>query len=594
MTTRDARWVAATLLCLAPAVALPFGWYASGGLVYLREDSWAPAAPTLSQPRLDVALQLSLHGDVIAPEYLLYAGNVGYLWGTASANGTQTDTARSLTYELQANVLHHPSSPLKLSGFASKTDSRTHDFLSANTIGDQTATTYGATVTADGIDRPSASVGFARADSHQTLGTLVEHDRSANTVTATVSSRGGPLSLSGNYRGEWVDGNWVADQYQAHHASVIGYARFGAQRDLTVYDTYYRRIPTAEQAGSFASEINTFIATYRDGNQLGRSSSLSYSDLRTVTTLDATSEQRLSNSLAYSGDYRLPSPEFFVRGGADIGRTSLARTGVGTLDSSGGTLGAQLWWYRDVSTGKDLGAGVTESWQYELAGGPVVSYLDTVGRSAEMGYGASAHGRMGVAFGSRRINGVYDVVYGKDLHAEPGWTLSQSGNAAVSGVAGAGRYSLGLNLSATRRETPVFGSVGSRTLSAIGSYRWGRHAFVGQASITNGTVPGTSSFVGDGIFVPTGFGTRQSNLVAQASTALSSGLAAHVDGRYSESAGPGQPSTSGWDAGAGLSWRYAAFDVSIEDRISWYYASGGRSSQNQLLLQVTRSVGSGR
>ena len=92
MTIRVPTWVAATLLCLAPATALPLDWRASAGLGYQRADTWAPEAPRVSQPHLDISLALQLRGDIVAPTLFSYYGSVGWTRTTSSINGADTVT----------------------------------------------------------------------------------------------------------------------------------------------------------------------------------------------------------------------------------------------------------------------------------------------------------------------------------------------------------------------------------------------------------------------------------------------------------------------------------------------------------------------
>ncbi len=594
MTIRVPTWVAAALLCLAPATALPFEWSGSAGLVYQRSDAWSPGFPRDSQPYLDVSLALRLRGDVVAPAFFSYDGSVAWVRSTSGANGAETGVGTSLVYDLGVHVLHHQTSPLKLTGYASRSDSRSEQKLVGDQVGDETSSIYGGNVALAGAGKPSLTLGFNHLERTRTLDSVLNHEQSANGVTAGITSSGGPLSLSANYRGDWSRGTWVSDDHQSHIANVLGVARFQGTGDLTISDVYYRRVPTSTDAGAFGSEVNSFRAAYRNGFVPGRQWTLSYSDVRAVTTVDASGEQTLSNSLHYTRDQRLSAPEYFLRGSADFSTSSQERSGAGSLSASGATVGLQLWWYHDVSTGRKIAPGVIESYQYEIAGGPLVSYVDPAGEPVALGYGATAHGRIGIPLGARRLNGTYDVNFGTNLYAQSGWSLTQSAGVDMTGPAGGGAYDAHLSVAASRRSAPVLGPSASRSVMASGNYRWGRYSLLGQASLSNGTLPGTSSFVGDGLFIPTGFDTRQVGVLVQAAVTLHSGLSAHVDGRVSESAGPGQPSNSGWDASAGVSYRYAAFDVSLDDRISWYEAPGGRYSRNVVFVRISRSIGSGR
>jgi hypothetical protein len=79
-------------------------------------------------------------------------------------------------------------------------------------------------LTLTGAGKPSLTLGFNHRESTLTLDSVLNHEQSANGVNAGITSSGGPLSLTANYRGDRSSGTWVSDDYQSHIANVLGVA----------------------------------------------------------------------------------------------------------------------------------------------------------------------------------------------------------------------------------------------------------------------------------------------------------------------------------------------------------------------------------
>ncbi len=592
MRPRDLRKIAAFLLCLLPAVSAAFDWTSRIGLLYDRSDSWTATTPRETVPRLDVDLSLDLRGDVVSPTLLAWSGGVGYRYDTTDFNGTRASASNALVYNANATLFGDRSSALTLAGSAARSNSRGESYFNTTGVADQVATSYGGTMDLKVSGLPRLSLGFSRMESEERLDSILNHERSMKLMTGGMSHGAGAFSYNATYTGEFSDGSWVADQYATHQVSVGAVSSLDPERDISVNDSYYRRIPSTGASGSFRSEINAFRAAYRGGLTPGQIGLLTYSDQRAVTVSGPLSEESLANSLNYQQDVRLPSPEYFLRGIADVSMTEQGRSDAGTLRSRGATLGAELWWRRFSWTGVKLEPGRYGSRLYEIGGGPVVALLDTPGEPTQVGYGASAHATLAVPWRNRQVAASYNVSYGANAFGQPGWTLSQTGNGTVSGPAGIGGYTAGLSLSGQRFSSPVLGAGASRSMAAHANYSWLRYSVGGHASLSEGILPGTSAFLGDGLFIPVGFDTRQTSVSVEGTASFGS-LTARAKGGYTDSVGPGQPSSSAYDAGGALSYRFAAFNVSVEDRITLYRQSGAEINRNEVFVRLSRTFGGG-
>jgi hypothetical protein len=602
VTGRGARTLAAVLLCAAPAAAAAFEWTGRVGLAYDRLDTWTPPAPRQTAPRLDVDLRLDVRGDVAGHGIVDYGAGAGWRRMTSEVQGQSSGLENALVYHADVTVLGYMRSPLTLRMFADRTDG-TWERTSGETLtGERLWTSYGATMDVRASGVPALTLGATHAENEDRLQTVPFHDRSLDSLSATLSHSTSAFGLNAGYRGEWSEGSWVADRYDGREVNVTGTSNLAADRTLTVVDRYFSRAPSTQEAGSFGTEVNSFRAMYQDaGATPGRTTTLHYSDQRasTVVSMDPSalataarsSDESRTNSLQLRHDSRLPHPEHFVRSVADVSMTDLRRGDASALRTIGGTVAGELWWRRFASTGMKLQPGVYGSRVYELAGGPLVGFVDTAELGTKVGYGGTAHARIGVPWRERQVAGVYDLSYSSNAYGRRGWVLAQGGNGTISGRAGIGGYSLALNVAAQRSWSPVIGPSASRSITGLLRYSWLRYSVQGQASISNGVLPGTSAFVGDGFFVPVGFDTRQTSVALAASASWPSGFGLRADARYTESIGPGQPSYSLYEASSAILYRYGAFDLSMEDRVTTPRIGGGAKA-NAFFVRVSRAFGS--
>jgi len=588
---RDVRCAGAALVLLLPATATAFDWAAQVGLLYDRSDTWAENIPRTTQPRLDLDLRLDLRGAIGGPGILAYGGSAAYRRTTTELNGERTGLDNVLTYNVEAAVLQNRKSPVGLTLFARRIDGRYETSLGQPVAGDRVTDTFGGTFRLVGATTPGLELGYRRTAYDEQFGSLPTHSLTNDSVSARVSQSAGAFALGASYQGDWNDGTWVADQFESREVNFSGSVFLSPEKDIVVVDRYYRRIPTTAGPDTFGVDTNSFRAALRLGRTPGDSTTLAYSDRRSRTESAGLSGEALDNSLRYSQDFRLRDPTFFVRVVADLSMTE-QRTVLAELRSQGGTVGPELWWRRTTTSEKKIAPGVREGTLVEISGGPRAGVLAVDGEPVRYGYGAVLRARANGAWRSHDVGGNYALSYGNDLFGLRGWVVEQQGSATIAGAAGLGRFNAQATLLSRRGWNPILGDEASRSFSLLGNYTWRRYTAFGQASISSGILPGTGSFVGDGVLVPVGFATQSAAASAGASVALLSGLTARASGGYTQSFLPGQPDLSILDANAALAYRYGAFDVTIDDRITRTENGVAPITRNVVFVRISRTIGS--
>ncbi len=592
MTGRALRLAAWPLLALlVPGTASAFDWVARVGLLYNQNDTWAAPAPKMTQPRLDVDLRLDLRGDIGGPGIFGYGGSVDYRRTTTELNGRRTALADTLTYSVDASVLQHRQSPVGLTVFARRSDGRFESSLAQQIVGDRVTDTWGGTLRLAGAGTPGVDLGYAHTEYDELIAPAPPHTRTGDSFSARIShSTSGAFGIGASYRGERSDGTWVADQFDSHEADFTGSVFFGPDKDLVVVDRYYRRIPTASGLGRFALDTNTFRATLRLGRAPGESTSVAYSDQRSRTEA-TTSAESSANSLRYNQDFRLGGPHAFLRAIADVSATEQHST-AGSLRSRGATVGPELFWRRAIVTDRKLDPGVRESSLLELSAGPRAGVLAVEGARPRWGHGGVARVRANGPWRSHQLGAQYEVSYGSDLFGLPGWALDQQGSATLGGAAGTGRFNLQATLLARRGWNQVLGDEATRSFSLLGNYAWRRYSVFLQGTVSSGVLPGTGAFVGDGIVLPIGLSTQSTSASGGASVNLVSGLTARAGGTFSHTFLPGQPDLAIREGTAGLAYRYGAFELTLDERLT--RTEDGRASvtQNTFFVRVSRAIGS--
>lgn len=572
--------LAATAL---PAVGLAFEWTASAGVLYSRNDLWPDWGVHSKETHLDIDLRLDAAGFFDRPGIVDWAGGIGYRRVSDKLNGAQTSLADALTYHLELDLLRNQTSPLGARVFAQQLDTRVDRFEGTTAGGDRRLQRLGGSLRLTPPGLPYVEVGYERYKLNEDLALLSSHDSTDHIVTGALRHGTSNFSLAAQYRGDFSSGNWVADQYDSYYLLAQAQSLLGASQDgrrLSVSERYFKRTPTTDATGGFAVDANAFGAIYQSGLGPGTVTIVQYLSNHGLNAAGASTNESSANTLRGEHDFAIDGPEFFLKGTL-VGSLVQLRANATELRSSGETAGAQLWWRRQA------GGGL-----YELAGGPLLGFVQQTGEPNDLGYGASALARGSRPWRDYQLGLNYTLDWGSNLYGTPGWTIDQRLTASIGGAAGPGRFDAGASASARRSWNPIFGDNATRSLQFNATFAVTQHVLYAQGSLQSGMTGATpGEFVGDGLFVPAPFDSRTWSFLGGATTRLFTGLSARAQARYSSTHSPGQPDLTYTEGLASLVYHYAAFDFSLEDRYLVTETGASRYAQNSIMLRVARTFG---
>lgn len=571
------RWIAASLLSLLPFAGAAFEWTGQLGFVYDRTDSWRENLVHDVRPHYDLDLRLDTKGFFDSPGVFDWRAGAGYRRSSTELNGAKTQLADSFIYSFEGALFRHAESPLTLTGFASRSDTRFGAVAGLDAPGNRTVDRYGGVLHLASAVTPDVDLGYQRNSFKDEIPAQPDHARASDIFSAQLVHDVGAFALNANYQRENSDGTWVSDQFASDQLYLNAQASLGTTSSVFMYDQYYRRGATTSAAGAFNLDLNTFQVGYRAGTLPGDTTLVRYVNTRALTDTGATLLETLSNTLAYQQDFPTSNSEVFVRGGADL-TTRDSRGGLADVNSRGATLRTEAWWRRS-----------DRRRTYELSAGPLVGALQSED-STRFGYGATARARAEAPWKNYTIGAIYDVTYDTNLFGRNGWALSQQASGSIGGPAGDGRFMVQLGALARRGWADGLGDQAMRSLSARGEYSWQRYKARGQLEMQSGILPGTpQSFLGDGLLIPVGFSTHSTTAVGGVDVRLLTSLSATAQLRYTLSTAPGQPDLDLLETLGAISYRYGAFVLSIEDRLSRSTASS--ATDNVVFVRVARTIG---
>ncbi|WP_242392790.1 hypothetical protein [Anaeromyxobacter oryzisoli] len=572
------RRIAASLVLLLPLAGSAFEWTGQLGFVYDRTDSWQDRLAHDVRPHYDLDLRLDTKGYIDSPGVFDWRAAGGYRRSSVELNGAKSQLSDTFIYNVHGALFQHADSPLTLTGFASRTDTRFGAVGGMDAPGNRTTDRYGGVLHLASETTPEVDLGYQRNSFKDEFPAQPDHTRTSDVFSALLHQDVGAFAMSANYRRENSDGTWISDQFDEDTLYLNAQAHLGKASDVTVYDQYYRRTATAISASAFSLDLNTFQAGYRAGIQPGELTLIRYLNSRAFSDFGAVSTEVLSNSLSYSQDFATSNREVFIRGGAEL-TTRDTRGPLGNAQSRGATLRPEAWWRRS-----------DRRRTYELSAGPLLGALQSEG-STRFGYGAMTRARVEAPWNDYTVGAMYELTYDTNLFGRHGWALSQQGSGSVRGAAGPGRFAVQLSALARRGWTDGLGDEATRSLSARGEYSWHRYTARGQLDFQSGILPGTpQSFIGDGLLVPVGFSTHSTTAIAGMDIRLLTSLSATGQLRYTLSTVPGQPDQDLLETLAAVAYRYGAFELSIEDRLS--RSNAASATNNIVLVRVARTIGS--
>lgn len=572
------KWLAILWAAALPPPASAIDWSSRIGFGWSQQDDWSPAVHDRS-PLMLLDLGLKLRQVVSRPEVAWVRGGATYRLYDRQVNGVQVERTDTYTYDLAAALFQHRGSPLIVSASAA----RVVDDLSGaeGSLGSLTGDsgTVAARLALPG--RPQVSLGYGWNLSSSRFPVLPDHDRTLQRLDAGAAHSTPAFNFNATYGAEWSRGNWLGDDYTLNDVRAEASANLGGATTFQISDQYYQRTPTASFDLALSSELHALQAGVRHlaGTREEQYGRYVYSHgIQTVPSLPATETTRHQGE--YWREHRLGDSAFSARPTVSFS-AAVQRLGADETRTTGETASALLRWYRESAGAVD-----------EILGGPSFGLLQDTSASDAFGYGGSL--LLGTA---RPVWGVqasarYEIAYGNDLNAVRGWSLTQRASLTGSGRLGPGALGGQLQLTAGRAHSPLFGEFASRNVSLLSQYGTARSRIAASLTVGSGIAGGPKDgFVGDGLLLPAPFDSHATFANLVASTGALIGLSASAGLRFGNTNTPGQPALTQYGVDASIAYVFAAFSVSLEDRLTTYAYPSGRATTNLVMFRIQRSLG---
>jgi hypothetical protein len=567
-------------LVTAPAAASAFEWGGHLGFSWTRQDDWLVDVHNQS-PFADLDLGLRFRGAIIDPKVAWLRGGANFRLIDRGVNGATVERSNTYTYSLSGALFDNRTSAFTLGARAERVAAKLGG-ADGQWFGSRTSDSGYASARLAVPDRPDASVGYFWNRATDVITGVPDHTRTLQRLDGAVHQGSPAFNLSAGYTGEWSEGSWLGEQYQANTVRVEGSARLDRATTFTLSDQYFQRTPTAHFDAALASEFNYFQAAILHADapredQFGR-----YVFSHSANAAPAMASTGATQHLGeYWREFRFDDTDFSARATGSVSSSQQSLGGV-TTDSSGETLGLLGRWYRQDS-------GITNDIQV----GPSVGLVQgrEGGSGSDFGYGANASVTTSRPIGGVAATGRYEASYRNNL-VVPGWSITQGIVAGGQGALGSGNLSAQLQLQSSRTWAPLYGAFASRYVYLQSVYTVERTQVRAGLSIGSGIAgsPG-NRFVGDGLLLPTPFNSESVFANVQASTATLSGISAMFGLRFGDTNAPGQPALTQWGADGALSYTVGGFRVSLEDRVTTYGYPTGRVTTNVLFFRILREIG---
>ena len=575
--------VAAALL--APALAAPVDISGHLGLSYTRNDTWIERAEHESLPRLDLDLGAQASGIIVSQEYMAWQLEAAWRRISQSVQNERSTVSNSLYFAGRTSLFNSQRSPVNLSLDASRTYTTFSASTSSDVTGETVSQSYGtqAILHAEGL--PTLSLGYRWNDYQTTIQGLPDHDRTVQLLNAGTYIGGGSFRMTASYNGEFSDGTWTTDRYDTHRVGLSAHAPLVPGVELFFDEQYLLTKPSSlADPGAQRLDNNFFRAYVSNYGNYGDRQALSYSSGRLVSEpAGGVSSESVRQALRYEGDLLVTTPTFFTRWIVDAS-INQARSGTTALDTSGETLGVQVWWRR-----------VGERTLYELWAGPIFGFVQSNSSGDTNGYGASGQARANLPVLDQDTALTYRVDWANDLFGAVGTSLRQSLSASMSGGLLSGNYVATLTAGSTRTSSPVLGDGADRSIALHLNASLRDLVIEGNVSLEQGVEGATpKDFVGDGLFIPAPFDARTLETYGRATYELVPGLSATGQARWLNSTHPGHPTIDQTEVLGGLQYRYGAFVLAVEDRYGWNESAGNAYQVNQFMFRIYRQIGWGR
>lgn len=561
---------------LAPSRAAAGGWRLQAGGEYAQNDTWAAdTGAKTTTPRLDIDLGLNAGGAVVAPGFLDWGVDGTYRRTAVNGSG---DVQNRLSYGLHSTLFGDPRGPATLSAFASRRDERfsTEGASAGSTVGNS----FGGGLNVRGSGSRPSLVGqysWSKDDSNSIA--LGKNDRTLQSLLAQTAFGASTFSYSTSYRGSFSDGTFETDKYADHRVDLNADATVAPATKLRFSNLYYFRDTSAITAINARQEMESATATLVRAPSDGLLHSGTYSYSRATQRTTGLDVERLSHHLGYSVGGKLPAPEWSLRATADASFDENRENAAVQRTQSQSLTGLLAW--RRSGEGSIV----------ELHGGPTVGVFEPDGGGARMGYGATT-GVLQSRTASVRTSLSYDVGFDKDVGSDQGWSFRQWATGSADMRVGLSSLQGSLQVTAERRQTTLFGSTGSRSVTGTGTWRLRQTdvtAQLGYQDGTSGRIPGGSS--GDGLFIAPAYDSRTAYAQLGAGTILGR-FVARARVRFGSTDLPDRPAYNETQLYGSLDYSYGALRIGLEDTYVVTDVYGGQYRVNQFLVRAYRVFGS--
>lgn len=570
---------------LAPAAAPALDVSGHLGLSWLQTDTWVERAAHQASPRLDLDLGAAAAGVLSSREVMTWQLYAAWRRVSQETDGRQTNLSRSLYFGGQASLFNSRRSPVALALDASRSFTHFSSSTATTVTGDTVVESYGSQASLRASGLPSLTLGYRwnglQADSQG----MERHTRTSQMLSAGTGFGASSFSLAASYAGELSDGSWTTDRYDTHRASVTARAEVAQGVQLQFEEQYLLTKPRSLEAfGSQRMENNAFRALLSNQGTFGDRHLVAYTSGRLISqAAGAPIAESTRQAVHYEGDLLLTSPTLFTRWILD-GSLNQVRGGAVVADSSGETVGAQLWWRRQ-----------SEESLVELWAGPLVGFFQSSTLGDSTGWGASGMARAAAPWRGQNAGLSYRLDYGTDLYGAKGNSLRQALSASLSGGLLSGSYSATATASAARTYDPVLGAGADRTIALYLSARVRDVSADADVSLQEGTEGATPrDFIADGLFIPAPYDARTFQTRARATWTPFPGLSTTGQVRWLQSTHPGHPTIDQSEVLGSIDYSYGAFIVALEDRYGWNETSTGSFTVNQIMVRFYRQLSWGR
>lgn len=580
MRVRTVRSVALSALLVGAAPAMALDVSGRIGLGYSRFEFTPPDGPSVTEPHLDIDLGLDARGVVVRRDVVDWRLGVAYRRISDERSGVQSRLQTRLLYSGQATVLGSGRSPLTLTLGASRSQTDFSLDPALDTFGQSVVDQATTSLTVRPGNLPPLGGSYTYRKLQEDVPGLPIHERETHQLQGFASSGSASHRFSATYAGEMNDGTYESDQYDQHAVSVVAGAPLPGKAELSLDDRYLRVQPKTSGPNALLQDNNAFRLYARDRGTYGDRHTLQYLYTHLLTETPASGPSEATrNSVRYEGDHLLTSPTLFTRWTVDASLNQ-SRLGAGEVATSGETLAATLWWRRPATDGT----------YYEIFGGPLVGFLQSDAGN-DVGHGLSATARLTQPWLGQTAYVSYEGAYSRDLFAVTGWLLRQSLTGELTGQLGLARYTATLRGSSVRSRSPLFGEGATRLVELYSTVNWSRFELEVRGLLEDGiTGATTGDFVSDGLFIPAPFDTSNRQVMLRGIASLFPGLRARAHFRLGSSSRPGEPRLDQTEVIGALDYQYAAFAVSVEDRVDWYDQPNGRLTTNTFFVRFYRRL----